>query len=193
MKPQMKDALAVARANETLAEFRTCNRREHKAPRTVTGKQQHRTGHVDEAFAILAGGHRRRRNRQDFVDKGGGSARDATRSASDHEPTEIGTTKCAQACAAQYIQVGDGITRKNEGVKRQRMSAVLFAREFKILPRLRRCHAVEIAMTSAVAADFMAALRVYDLLNHVGGIPAPFISWLRAGGLFLEETLAHAP
>src|SRR4029078_2066377 len=175
MKPQMKDALAVARANETLAEFRTCNRREHKAPRTVTGKQQHRTGNVAWPFVILAGGHRRRRNRQHFVDKVGGSARDATCSARDHEPTEIGTTKCAQACAAQYIQVGDAITRKNESVKRQRMSAVLFAREFKILPRLRCCHAVEIAMTSAVAADFMAAPWCYHLLNQARRLPTPFI------------------
>jgi hypothetical protein len=118
MKPQMKDALAVARANKTLAEFRTCDRREHKAPRTVTGKQQHRTGNVDEAFAILAGGHRRRRNRQHFVDKVGGSAAMRPAAPATCEPTEIGTTKCAQACAAQYIQVGDGITRKNESVKR---------------------------------------------------------------------------
>src|SRR6476620_6809677 len=114
MKPQVKDAIAVARANKTLAEFRTCDRREHKTPRTVTAQQQHRTGNVDETFTVLAGGHRRWRNRQHFVDKIGSSACHATRSSCGHEPSEIGPPKCSQACVAQYIQVANGIARENE-------------------------------------------------------------------------------
>src|SRR5262249_30189575 len=151
----MKGALTVARATKTLAEFRTCDRGEDKSPSTVTAQQQHRTGNVDETFTVLAGGHRRWRNRQHFVDKIGSFASHAPRSSCGHKPSEIGTAKCSQACLAQYSQVADGITRENESVKWQRMSEVLLTREFKILLRLRCFHTVEIAMTSAVAADFM--------------------------------------
>src|SRR6516165_3123211 len=73
------------------------------------------------------------------------------------------------------------------------MSAMLLARKFKILPRLWCRHHVEIAMTSSVAADFMAALRVCDLLDHIGSIPALLITLLRRGTRLVEQRCDDCP
>src|SRR5262249_39648388 len=193
MKPHVQDALAVARASKTPGELRTRSRSTHKSTRTRAGEQQHRTWNVNEAVIILAGDDRRWSNWQHFVNKIGSSARHTTGSASGHEPTEIGTAKCDKSRIAQHIQVADGITRENESVELQRMNAVLLPGEFKILPCLCCRHAVEIAMTSAVAANFMAALRVYNPLDHVGSIPTLLTAWPRRGARLVEQRCDDRP